>query len=200
MWVLFAVLPAKWAFVDDFRAVLLGRIGPQAMPRPRGRDLVLLLVGKAAYFGWIFVLPLAMGHSLGAVLVVYGVFALVAGTCLSVVFQLAHCVEEAAFPGSPGAEAHAERSWAEHQLATTVDFAPRSRVLGWYLGGLNLQVEHHLFPRVSHVHYPALLPVVEATCAEFGVRHLSHPTFFSALRSHVRHVRRMGRPVTVSAA
>jgi linoleoyl-CoA desaturase len=198
MWGLFAFLPAKWAFVDDFRAVLRGRVGDQRMPRPGTRDLLLLMAGKALYVGWLFALPLAVGHSPAHVLGLYALGAVVVGTCLSVIFQLAHCVEEADFPGRPGASpegapVRAELPWAEHQLATTVDFAPRSRVLGWYLGGLNMQVEHHLFPRVSHVHYPVLLPVVRETCAEFGVLHRSHPTFFAALRSHVRHVRGLGR-------
>ena len=196
MWALFAFLPSKWTFVDDFRSVLTGRVGDQPMPRPGKRELALLCAGKALFVGWALALPLLFGHSLLHVLAIYGLCSLVAGTCLSVVFQLAHCVEEARFPGRPAhadPPPRAELPWAEHQLATTVDFAPDSRVLGWFLGGLNMQVEHHLFPRVSHVHYPALAPVVRATCAEFGVTHHSHPTLFRALRSHVRHVRALGR-------
>ena len=79
---------------------------------------------------------------------------------LAAVFQLAHCVGEAEFLGS----GRVETDWAEHQVATTVDFAPKSSLLGWYLGGLNFQVEHHLFPRVCHLHYPALARIVEETC------------------------------------
>ena len=92
-----------------------------------------------------------------------------------------------------------ERDWVKHQLATTVDFAPRSRVLTWYLGGLNFQVEHHLFPRICHLHYPALAAITRAVCDEHGVTHRSHDTFWSALRSHVEFLKRMGRPLTDAA-
>ena len=93
----------------------------------------------------------------------------------------------------PGEGGRLQLAWAEHQLSTTVDFAPRNPFLSWYLGGLNFQVEHHLMPRVSHVHYPKIAPIVRETCAEFGVPYLSHRGIFPALASHVRHLRRMGR-------
>ena len=95
----------------------------------------------------------------------------VAGVVISVVFQLAHCVEEAEFPLPPAGSGSVENAWALHQAETTVDFARRSRVVSWLLGGLNFQIEHHLFPRVCHVNYPALSPIVEQACREFGVQY-----------------------------
>lgn len=83
--------------------------------------------------------------------------------------------------------------WAVHQVETTVDFARHSRVLSWYLGGLNFQVEHHLFPKVCHFHYPALSRIVEATCAEYGVRYRFHPTFRAGVAAHYRWLRLMGQ-------
>lgn len=85
--------------------------------------------------------------------------------------------------------------WAEHQLHTTVDFAQGNRLLGWYMGGLNFQIEHHLFPKVCHVHYPALAEIVEATCREHGVCYRAHRTLLDALRSHARWLRQMGLPL-----
>ena len=82
--------------------------------------------------------------------------------------------------------------WARHQIETTVDFAPRNRVLAWYLGGLNFQVEHHLFSRVCHIHYPAMAEVVREVCEHHGIRHQSHPGLRPALASHARWLRRMG--------
>lgn len=193
-WALFGFLPPKWALYDDFKALARGRIGSQPLPRPGALDLALLLAGKAAHVAWTFAIPLAVGHPFGRVLGYYAIFAVVTGVCISVVFQLAHCVEEAAFLPVPSGGGRVERPWAEHQLATTVDFAPRNPVLTWYLGGLNFQVEHHLFPHVSHVHYASLAPLVRETCAAHGVEHRSHPGFFGALRSHVRHLQRLGRP------
>jgi fatty acid desaturase len=80
------------------------------------------------------------------------------------------------------------------QVETTVDFARENRLLGWYVGGLNFQIEHHLFPRVCHVHYPRIAPIVQAVCAEFGIRYTASKSFFGAVSSHGRWLRRMGRP------
>ena len=191
IWPLYAFLPPKWQFYDDWRCLITGRIGDQPIPRPRGGDLAILIGGKLLYVGWAFALPLTF-HSAGSVLAAYALCALVLGIVLGTVFQLAHCVEEATFPLAPAKGERLERSWAEHQIATTVDFAPRSRWLTWYLGGLNFQIEHHLFPRISHLHYPALEPIVRSVCADAGVRHVSHETTWSALRSHVRYLKRLG--------
>ena len=79
------------------------------------------------------------------------------------------------------------------QVRTTVDFARGSRLATWYLGGLNLQVEHHLFPKVCHLHYPRLAPVVEQTAAEHGIAYHAHESIGAALASHWRWLRRMGR-------
>jgi linoleoyl-CoA desaturase len=192
-WILFGFLPPKWVFYDDFSVTIRGRIGSQPIPRPKPTDVVLMVAGKVVYLGLAFVVPVLAGHGIWAVVGCYGLFALFAGITLSITFQLAHCVEEADFPRVHRGGGRVDRPWMEHQLATTVDFAPRNRVLTWFMGGLNFQVEHHLFPRISHVHYPEISPIVRQTCAEFGVRHLSHDSFFPALRSHVRHMRRLGQ-------
>src|SRR6266446_2037625 len=119
----------------------------------------------------------------------YGIFPL--GNVLAAVFQLAHCVDEADFLH----DRRVETDWAEHQTATTVDFARDNALLGWYLGGLNFQVEHHLFPRVCHVHYPALSRIVEETCRTHRIRYRCEPTLGSALAANWRWLRRMGSPI-----
>jgi linoleoyl-CoA desaturase len=191
MWPLYVFLPLKWQWFDDFYCLITGRLGRQAVPRPRLGSLLGMLAGKALFFGWALVLPLIL-HPTLPVLLVYAFVCLLMGIVLGTVFQLAHCLEEAAFVPCPAGGARLPQPWAEHQLATTVDFSPRNRVLTWYLGGLNFQVEHHLFPRISHVHYPALESVVRRICDEYGVEHRSHHSVWSALRSHIRHMRRMG--------
>jgi linoleoyl-CoA desaturase len=111
---------------------------------------------------------------------------------LILVFQLAHSVEEVALPPlAPGVD-RVPRPWAVHQVEATADFARSNRLLSWFVGGLNFQIEHHLFPRVCHVHYPRIARIVEETCAEFGVRYTVHESCVSALRSHFRWLRRMG--------
>jgi len=111
------------------------------------------------------------------------------------VFQLAHCVEESAFPLLEGGSNRVARCWAEHQVQTTADFARRNRLLTWYLGGLNFQVEHHLFPKICHLHYPQVSRIVEQVCAEHSVRYAAHEGILGAISSHWRWLSRMGRAV-----
>jgi len=192
LWPLYGFLMPKWHFVYDFKNFVQARIARNRFPRPRGWSLVGLVGGKVLFFGWAFVLP-ALFHPLWVVLVFYAGGAFVIGLILSVVFQLAHCVEEADFPEPPQGGARLADAWAVHQVQTTVDFARGGRLLTWYVGGLNFQIEHHLFPRICHVHYPRIAPIVEATCLEFGVRYTAHPSFPAAVSSHWRWLRRMGR-------
>jgi linoleoyl-CoA desaturase len=84
--------------------------------------------------------------------------------------------------------------WAEHQVRATVDFAPSNQLLGWYVGGLNFQVEHHLFPDVCHVHYPALAEIVESACEAHGIPYHARRTLRDAIAAHHRFLRVMGRP------
>lgn len=196
LWALYGFLAPKWHFVDDFKNVTRARIGDNPFPRPRGSRLVEMLGGKALFFGWAFAVP-ALFHPLWVVLLFYATTSFMVGLVLSVVFQLAHCVEEAAFPRTPPGTGRLSSAWAVHQVETTVDFARRNRLLTWYVGGLNFQIEHHLFPRISHVHYPRISEIVEEACAEFGVRYAAHDGLFGAVSSHWRYLRRMGRPVNV---
>jgi linoleoyl-CoA desaturase len=116
---------------------------------------------------------------------------LVLSFTLVIVFQLAHCVEEAASP-SPEELRADPQTWAVHQVESTVDFCPRNPVLTWLLGGLNFQIEHHLFPRVPHTHYPAIARIVRRNAEKHGVRYTVQPSFWDAISSHGRHLRSMG--------
>jgi linoleoyl-CoA desaturase len=195
MWLLYGFLMPMWHFFYDFQRVSRARVGRSRFPRPKGWDLVKLIGGKALFFGWALVLPLCF-HRWWVVLVFYAVTSFALGLILSVVFQLAHCVEEANFPGWPHDPGPA-KAWAVHEVETTVNFARRNRLLTWYLGGLNYQVEHHLFPKVCHVHYPRLAPIVQGVCREYGVRYSSNDRLLTALGSHWRWLRQMGRPQRV---
>jgi linoleoyl-CoA desaturase len=193
MWGLYGLMLPKWQVYDDFENVVQGRIEGNPIPRPRGWALFQLIAGKAAFFAWALVVPM-MFHRWWVVLLFYGATSFVVGLILAVVFQLAHCLEEADFPPVPADASRVPESWAEHEVRTTVDFARDSRALTWFLGGLNYQVEHHLFPKISHVHYPRLARIVEEVCAEYRVPYAAHASMRAALRSHGRWLRRMGRP------
>jgi linoleoyl-CoA desaturase len=193
IWPLYGLMIIKWHLYDDFRDALTGTMGVHKFPPPRGWDLLTFLAGKAVFLSLALGVPLLF-HPLWAVLLCYGVAAAVAGIVLSVVFQLAHCVEGAEFPLPQEGTARIEHAWAVHQAETTVDFARRSRVVAWLLGGLNFQIEHHLLPRICHVNFPALSRIVEETCREFGVKFAEHDSFRAGVASHFRWLRAMGRP------
>lgn len=192
VWVLYGFLILKWHLVYDFKNVLRARIARNRFPRPRRWSLVELIAGKVVFFGWALVVP-TLFHPWWVVLLFYAGTAILLGFVLSVVFQVAHCVEEADFPEpAPGTDRLPD-AWAVHQVQTTVDFGRGNRLLTWYVGGLNYQIEHHLFPRICHVHYPRIGKIVQTVCAEFGVRYTTHVSFLDAVSSHWRWLRRMGR-------
>jgi linoleoyl-CoA desaturase len=193
LWFLYGFLATKWQLFDDLRDNVRGRIGGHRFARPRGWNLAVLVGGKTLFFTLAFVIPMLM-HPVWTVLAVYAIASFVQGVSLSVVFQLAHCVQEASFPMPAAETRRMESPWAVHQVETTVDFARDSRIVSWLVGGLNFQIEHHLFPRICHIHYPAIAPVVERTCKDFGVRYVAHETLFDGVRSHYRLLRELGKP------
>lgn len=116
------------------------------------------------------------------------------GLTLSLVFQLAHVVENTEFEHIPlDTTKHIETAWAEHQLKTTSNFAMENKFVSWFVGGLNFQVEHHLFPKVSHVHYPAISKIVRDKCNEFGMPYNFYPTMGEALASHFKVMKDLGK-------
>jgi linoleoyl-CoA desaturase len=191
VWVLYALMPLNWHFWADYRDLMNGHISGLPFPKPTRRELAGTFLGKAFFYGWALVLPLFL-HPAWAVLGFYLIVSSVLGIVLTTTFQLAHCLNETEVVEiGPGA-GPLTVGWAEHQVRTTANFAPGDRFLTWYLGGLNYQIEHHLFPKVCHVHYPALSPIVAATCREFGIPYQSHPTVRKAVVSHFRWIRRLG--------
>ncbi|OAI39258.1 linoleoyl-CoA desaturase [Planctomycetaceae bacterium SCGC AG-212-D15] len=191
LWVLYGLLPIKWQLYDDFHDVIVGRVAGHPLTRPRGWDLVTFIGGKLIFFLLAFAIPLWL-HPVWVVVLVYLVVSFVQGLTLSIVFQLAHCVEEAAFPLPLEGTNRMEQAWAVHQLATAVDYGRGNRLLSWFVGGLNFQIEHHLFPDICHIHYAALSQVVEELCVELGLPYAAHETITSAVVSHYRWLRRLG--------
>jgi linoleoyl-CoA desaturase len=188
IWFFYCLLALKWHFVGDSINLIRGHIGGHAIQRPKGWEAIILLGGKTLFFFLAFVLP-AVFHEFWVVLIFYAITSIVVSLVLSVIFQLAHCVEEANFPLPIRGTKQMERPWAIHQVESSVDFSRTNRWLTWYVGGLNFQIEHHLFPTMCHFHYPEIAPIVETVCAEFGLKYSSHPTFYAALVSHFRFLR-----------
>ncbi|MDE2346157.1 MAG: fatty acid desaturase [Gammaproteobacteria bacterium] len=191
LWPLYGLMAIKWHFYDDYRDLITGRMGANRFPRPRGWELVLFVGGKLTFLALAFVIPLLL-HPLWTVLLFYVITVGVVGVTLSVVFQLAHAVEDAHFPVPLPDTGRMQEPWAVHQVEATVDFARTNRLVSWLVGGLNFQIEHHLFPTLSHVNYPAIAAVVERTCREFDVPYIANPSFHAAVASHYRWLKRMG--------
>lgn len=198
-WPLYALATINWVLAKDYGYLLARRIGPLSpVEKPRTLWLAVLL-GKAVHLGWTVVVPwLVLRPSLGAFLAGFLAMHATAGLILGIVFQLAHAVEETAFPAADDGEV-LDDTWAVHQLRTTADFARGNRLLGWYVGGLNFQVEHHLLSHVCSIHYPALSPIVKACAERHGLPFLEHRNVLTAMRSHYRFLRRLGAPEPVPA-
>lgn len=126
-------------------------------------------------------------------LISFIIFTCVAGFVLSMVFQLAHTVEHTAFPVANVDTGKMEDEWAIHQIKTTANFATQNRIVSWLVGGLNFQIEHHLFPKISHVHYPAISKIIRQACQEYGLVYIEYPRVRYAVASHVAFLKQMGR-------
>ena len=197
VWPLYGLLAISWVLYADWRDFFSSKIGNNPFPTPRGAERTLFWLGKASWVVIWLIIPLSV-HAVGPWLLALLWTYYVLGFTLSIVFQLAHIVEEAEFPVLAEGPHRLRREFYLHQLATTLNFAPKNKWLTWYLGGLNYQVEHHLFPTVPHVHYPAIAEIVETVCQERGAPYYSVSTFREALGSHARWLYSMGRPDAVT--
>lgn len=179
-----------WTYFKDF--MQLSTIDSTFKKRPTARGWLGVFAGKLAHLGLFVVAPLLLyAGPWWHVIVGYILMQMAVGFTLAVVFQLAHVVEGTAFPeaGPAGLIPH---SWAEHQLLTTANFSTGGRMATFFTGGLNHQIEHHLFPKISHAHYGALSPIVRRAAAKHGLPYYENKTFFGALASHVRTLKRFG--------
>lgn len=163
---------------------------------PLGRALFLITLYKIFYYSYIIVLPILFsGMPWYFVLFGFLLMHFTAGLFLSCIFQPSHIVETSKFaePTESSNKKEMEDSWAIHEVANTTDFAPNKPFLSWFIGGLNYQIEHHLFTGISHVHYKEIAPIVKATAEEFGIPYNVQPTFRKALGDHLRMLIKLGR-------
>lgn len=191
-WAAYSLLYIWWVFFTDYKKYFLGRIGPTPLKKMAISDHISFWGFKLLHAFIFMVVPIyTVGFSAWLVgFIVYGCFA---GFVLSIVFQLAHTVEHTHFPQAAAGTNKMEDEWAVHQLKTTANFATRNRFISWWVGGLNFQVEHHLFPRISHVHYPAISKIIKKACQDFGFPYIEYPKMRTAVVSHVIHLRNLSR-------
>lgn len=193
-WPLYGLMTIVWLFYKDFhRLVKYHRNG---MAKKQNANILnewlILIFTKMVYIGYIFVIPVVF-TALTWWQVILGIIIMhyIAGFLLAIIFQPAHVIEGTAYP-LPDQNNTLETNWAVHQLLTTTNFGNRSRWFSWYVGGLNFQIEHHLFPNICHVHYRKIAGIVQETAQEFGLPYRSARTFAGALASHARLLRQLG--------
>lgn len=195
-WFLYGLSTLPWATTKDFMTLVkYDKMGLLKERKTFWATFADIILWKVLYFGLVLVLPILFtSFPIWMILLAFLAQHFVTGLGLTLVFQLAHVVTTTDHP-QPDANGNIEEEWAIHQMATTSNFAPKSRILSWLVGGLNYQVEHHLFPNICHIHYKNIAPIVKNTAIELGIPYLSEPTFFTALRSHYRMLKSLGRPV-----
>lgn len=191
-WAAYSLLYIYWIFVTDYTKYFTGKIGSIPLRKMTWKEHFYFWFYKAAHALIFVIIPIyVVGFS--AWLIGFLCMALVAGFVLSIVFQLAHTVEHTHFPLPNEATGKMEDEWAIHQVKTTANFATRNKLVGWLVGGLNFQVEHHLFPKISHVHYPAISKIIRQVCAEYGITYIEYPKVRYAVASHINFLKKMGK-------
>lgn len=189
---LYAGSISYWFLWQDFFKYFSKKTHNSGLPKMSRKEHIVFWVSKA-FYGFAYIALPIMLHGWADWLIAYAILNAIMGLGTSIVFQLAHVVEETSFV-YVGIEDDVviENEWAVHQIKTTANFSPGNKFLTYILGGLNYQVEHHLFPQISHIHYPYLSKIVKKKCKEFDIPYLSSPTFFKALSSHFKLIKQMG--------
>ena len=194
-WFFYSLMTFSWILMKDYKQLVTYK--REGLLKKQGltplRSWSWLIFTKLFYFSLIFGIPLLVtSYSFLQLFIGFMISHMVAGFFLAIVFQTAHVVDSVEFPIADES-GEIEEDWSAHQLRTTANFAPTSRILGFFIGGLNFQVEHHLFPNICHVHYKKIAPIVKQTAEEYGLPYNSYKNFVIALYHHAKLLKMMGR-------
>ena len=196
---LYCLATMSWILMKDFKQMM--HYHREGLTQKCGfkptRETIRMIVFKSSYILYIIVLPIMLGVAWWAVLVGFVLMHMLAGLLITVIFQLAHVVEgpEHFAPERLGTM---ENTWAIHQLKTTANFCRSNRFITWFVGGLNFQIEHHLFPHICHVHYKKISEIVKKTAQECNLSYFEYPTFGKAVASHLRVLKTLGNGTALS--
>ncbi len=195
-WFFYGLMTFSWVTMKDFKQLI--RYSRERAPLNNSQNynrlMLDLLASKFVYYAIFLVLPIWLlpvpwyQTLLGFLLMHF-----VAGLILGTIFQTAHVVPSSVYP-LPDEKGNLDNNWAIHQLLTTANFAPGSRLLFWLVGGLNHQIEHHLFPYISHVHYRRIAPLVQALAIKHNLPYYQQGRFLHAVRNHYRMLKSLGSP------
>ena len=181
-----------WVFLMDFAKYFTKKVYTTPIRNMDKGEHIIFWLSKLLYAVFYIAIPV---YFVGWAYWLAGFFAMhfIMGLTLAIVFQLAHVVESTDFIEATPEQNKVESEWAVHQVKTTADFATDNKLVSWFVGGLNFQIEHHLFPRVSHVHYPAINKIVKDTCEKYNIPYNYYPTMTSAVVSHFRFMKDLGK-------
>lgn len=197
---LYGLLTINWVLTADFKQTkryLAKKLSYGKLPKPV-TQWSLLISTKALYvIVWLVIPILFFNIAWWKILIGFAIMHYVAGVILSVVFQLAHVVEDTDMP-LPDPSGTMKNTWAIHQLFTTVNFSTKNRIMNWFTGGLNHQVEHHIFPNISHVHYTKISGIVKRTAKEFNLPYNEYRTTRKAVIAHFKFLKQMGAKPALS--
>ncbi|MEP6513037.1 MAG: acyl-CoA desaturase, partial [Parafilimonas sp.] len=191
-WFFYSLLYIYWIFMSDYKKYFRRKIGDIPLKKMNSSDHFYFWLFKVIHLFLFIIIPFMV---VGVVPAIIGFLTVtvVAGIVTSIVFQLAHTVEHTSFPLPAESTGKIEDEWAIHQIKTTANFATRNKLISWLVGGLNFQIEHHLFPKISHVHYPAISKIIRQACLEYGIAYVEYPRMYMAVASHINFLRQMGR-------
>lgn len=189
--VAYAMTLFMWVGFRDYEKYFKRKIHNTQVQPMDTMEHITFWTSKILYLFFYVALPIILLGPL-AWFIGYATMCIVTGIVLSYVFQLAHAVEGPEFDSVGMDDKMIETEWAVHQIKTTANFAPDNKIISWFVGGLNYQVEHHLFPRVSHIHYPPLSKIVREHCERFNLPYHCFPTLSLAIASHVRTMKVLG--------
>jgi len=189
---LYGLASLSWVFKKDYKKFFQERIGQVDNTYPPKAEIFKLFFYKILYYVAFIVVPLiVLDITWWQFVVGFLCMHFAEGLVLGLVFQLAHLVEGTEIV-DVNEEGNIEEAWAVHQMKTTANFASTSFLATFLCGGLNMQVEHHMFPKICHIHYTNLVPIVRKTAAEFGVPYHENKTFLGALYSHYKVLKHYG--------
>jgi linoleoyl-CoA desaturase len=192
----YSITTLAWTFITDFLKYFSGKVVSTGIKNMNAKEHAIFWVSKVLTIGVYILIPLLVKGWMFWLLFFLSMH-LVFGLTLAFVFQLAHVVEHTEFEVVEADPKMIETEWAVHQVKTTSNFAMNNKIVSWLVGGLNFQVEHHLFPRVSHIHYPAISKIVRNACEIHGLPYHHFPSMGSAIISHFKLMKELGkRPVT----
>ncbi len=189
---LYMLMYVFWVFFSDYNKYFSKKIGAMPLKKMTTKDHIQFWQVKVWHLAVFIVLPIIV---VGFIpwLIGFLTMSLVSGFILSIVFQLAHTVEDTEFPIADIDSQKLPDEFAAHQIKTTANFATRDKFVNWFVGGLNFQIEHHLFPKISHIHYPAISKIVKEVCRDYNLEYIEYPTVNRAIKAHVNFLKEMGR-------